>query len=103
MPTKLSLPRFRRAALALAIIASLTACNRDFYGELKGASDNFGESTRQTFAAQVIDPVPQYDQLVPESSADHAARAADRYRKDTVKRPDQVRTSDLSITGGSGN
>lgn len=103
MPTKLPLTRLARAALALAVVVSLTACNRDFYGELKGASDNFGESTRQTFAAQVIDPTPQYDTLVPESSADHAAQAADRYRKDKVKRPDQVRTSDLSISGGSGN
>lgn len=99
MRSKLSIGRIILAATAGL---SLSACAHDSFGQLMNASDNFGEANRQTFAAQVIDPDPQYDTLVPETSADHAGQAVERYRKDKVKRPDQVRTSDLS-TGGSSN
>ena len=51
----------------------------------------FGESVKQTMMAQVIDPDPQYDTLVHESSGDHAAQAIGRYRTDSVKEPKQQR------------
>ena len=47
----------------------------------------FGEASEQTLMAQVIDPDPQYDTLVPASSGEHAAQAIDRYRKGNVKEP----------------
>lgn len=59
----------------------------------------FGESVKQTMMAQVIDPDPKYDTLVPESSGDHAAQAIDRYRKDSVKEPQTQRVR--SATSGS--
>lgn len=91
-------------AALLMLSATLAACEHDpFAGRM--AEDNFGEANRQTFAAQVIDPAPQYDTLVPETSAEHAGQAIERYRKDQVKQPDKVRTSDLATgsSGGSGN
>ena len=88
-------------ALGLAASAlSLGGCVHDGGGT--AGLDNFGEANRQTFAAQVIDPNPEYANAVPETSADHAALAAERYRKGQVKQPDKIRTSDLN-TGGSGN
>lgn len=59
----------------------------------------FGESVKQTMMAQVIDPDPKYDTLVPESSGDHAAQAIDRYRKDSVKEPQTQKVR--SATSGS--
>lgn len=98
MRSKLSIGRIILGAVAGL---SLGGCAHDSFAQLMNASDNFGEANRQTFAAQVIDPDPQYDTLVPETSADHAGQATERYRKDKVKRPDKVRTSDLSIGGTS--
>lgn len=63
---------------------------------------NFGEATRQTMAAQVIDPDPAYDYSVPETSAAHAAQAAERYRTDKVKQPERVRTTNVGNGGSSG-
>ena len=61
--------------------------------------DSWGEANRQTFAAQIVDPAPVYDTLVPETSGDHAARAVDRYRTGTVKEPKTERVSSGSGSG----
>ena len=58
----------------------------------------FGEANRHTLAAQIIDPDPQYETLDPATSAEHAAQAVERYRKDQVKRPERVSSR---TTGGS--
>ena len=58
----------------------------------------FGEAVKQTMMAQVIDPDPEYDTLVPESSGEHAADAIERYRNDSVKQPERQ-----GITSGSGS
>lgn len=76
----------------------LAGCENGF-GETRPAS-TFGEANRQTLAAQVIDPDPQYEYLDPETSGDHAAQAIDRYRKGTVKQPDKVRSTDSGSSGG---
>lgn len=52
-----------------------------------------GEAIKTTFAAQVIDPDPQYEFLDPPTSAEHAAQAVERYRKDAVKKPERVRST----------
>ena len=65
------------------------------------AKSTFGEANRQTMMAQVVDPDPAYDALVPETSADHAAQAADRYAKDAVKKPDRIRST-VSTSSSSG-
>lgn len=64
-----------------------------------GGPDNFGEANRQTMAAQVVDPAPVYDTLVPETSGHHAAEAINRYRTDKVKPPQREKTTE-SVGGG---
>lgn len=94
MPTKLKL----LPVLALAL--GLTACETGFR-DPEGKVGTFGEANRQTMMAQVVDPDPQYaDPLA--TSAQHAAQAIERYRKDAVKKPDKVRSTATS-GGGGGN
>ncbi|WP_194954694.1 hypothetical protein [Sphingopyxis solisilvae] len=54
----------------------------------------FGNAVRQTMAAQVVNPDPQYDNAVPTTEAAKAGAAVDRYRTDKVKQPDTIRTTD---------
>jgi hypothetical protein len=61
---------------------------------------DFGEANRQTFAAMVIDPDPQYEESLT-TSGEHAAQAVERYRTDSVKQPRRV--SSTSTTGGGGS
>ena len=65
-------------------------------GEIDAA--DFGEANRQTYAAMIIDPDPQYDEPMA-TSAEHAAQAAERYREGEVKQPERIRSTE---TGGSG-
>ena len=61
---------------------------------------DFGEANRQTYAAMIIDPDPQYDEPLP-TSAEHAAQAIERYRSDDVKQPETIRTT-AGVSGGGG-
>ena len=83
----------RLLALTCAALA-LPACTQGFATGDHALSE-FGEANRQTMMAQVIEPEPQYDTLVPATSADHAAQAIDRYNADQVKQPPSIATSDL--------
>ena len=59
MPIETTRPLF-----AAALLLGLAGCGADQLG-LGNASDaTWGEANRQTFAAQVIDPDPQYDTAV---------------------------------------
>lgn len=91
-------------ALAALPLLLLSGCATDDQRHLAslGGPDNFGEANRVTMAAQVIDPDPVYATAVPETSAEHAAQADERYRTDKVKKPDRVRTSSTGNGGGSG-
>lgn len=82
-----------RAWLALPLaLAALSGCTEGFATGDRPVAD-FGEANRQTMMAQVIDPEPQYDTLVPPSSAGHAAQAVDRYNSDAVKQPEDVQVT----------
>jgi type IV pilus biogenesis protein CpaD/CtpE len=87
------------AAVALALAGCANGPNGTPHF---GGPDNFGEANRVTFAAQVIDPEPEYDTAVPETWAQHAAAAVDRYRTDKVKKPDKTRTSSVGTSGSGG-
>ena len=93
----------RSRILALcAVTLLLPGCVSDGLGE-GGAKSTFGEANRQTLMAQVVDPDPVHEALVPETSAEHAAQAADRYARDAVKKPDRVRsTVSTSSSVGTG-
>lgn len=93
------------AIAALMACTGLAACATDGAGgpngyPYMGGPDNFGEANRVTMAAQVVDPVPEYDTALPEHGAEHAGQAAERYRTDKVKKPDKVRISKTATEGG---
>jgi type IV pilus biogenesis protein CpaD/CtpE len=89
-----------KSVLAAAAVLLATACTENNY--LASTPDNFGEASRQTLAAQIIDPDPQYGSLVPATSGDHAQDATDRYRAGTVRKPErQTTTSGTGSSSGS--
>jgi len=98
MPTDIA-RRIGAAAVASTLAAALAGCATDGQDFLSGADPNFGEAVRQTMAAQVIDPDPQYDYAVPESNGQHATAAIERYRTGQVRQPERVSTSELGESG----
>lgn len=90
--------RTKRLWLAIAVLPMLAACEHDLVDMGGHPASTFGEANRQTLAAQVIDPDPQYEFLDAATSADHAAQAIEKYRKGTVTKPE--RTSSTTISGG---
>ena len=94
--------RLRRIALA-ALVCCLTGCaTADGKGLSLSPKDNFGEATKQTFAAQIINPNPDYADQVPATSGSLVAAAIERYRTGRVKQPVSQRTSQVGVqTGGS--
>jgi type IV pilus biogenesis protein CpaD/CtpE len=89
-----------RTALFALPLAALSACSSTGSMSLNGKADNFGEANRQTFAAQVINPNPVYDEPYVGGSGDKAAQAIERYRTDKVKAPEKPK---LSTIGSAGN
>lgn len=93
----------RLTSLAIVGTLALAGCAQTHTGELETIDPaDFGEANRQTYAAMVIDPDPQYDEPLA-TSAEHAADAAERYRNDAVKQPDSIRTTSGTGTGGGGS
>ncbi len=88
--------------LALAAVTLLAACDQDVKSTAAPPAA-FGEANRQTMLAQVVDPDPAYDDAGPATSAGKAAQAAERYRKDAVKRPDKVRSTSVSSGSSTGS
>jgi hypothetical protein len=79
----------------------LAGCAEEFSARVgKLDARDFGEANRQTYAAMIIDPDPQYASPL-QSSGEHAAAAVERYRKDAVKKPE--RTSSTAGASGSGS
>lgn len=89
--------RVAGAAVAVFALLAVAGCTTDPYSAVP---DNFGEASRQTLAAQIIDPDPQYESLVPATSGEHAADAIDRFRNDRVKQPPKESTTSGSGGGG---
>lgn len=78
----------KRLALPVAFL-SLGACTQSMLTD-GGPTAEFGEPNRQTMAAQVINPDPDYDSVVPASSAARASEAVNRYEQDAIKEPPHV-------------
>lgn len=98
-----------RTAFALGALLSITGCATTAMNGYAEA-DHFGEATRQTMAAQVIDPAPSYEYADPATSGEHAAAAIARYRADAVKKPERLSPGTgagnggaAGLSGGSGN
>lgn len=62
--------------------------------------DNFGEANRQTFAAMVINPNPEYDEPMAPADGDRAAQAIERLRTGKLKMPERQSLSELGKSGG---
>ena len=87
-----------RLAVVLGLAVSAAGCTSD--GGLKqGRADNWGEAYRQTLAAQIINPAPEYDTPFVASSGAKAAQAIERYRTDKVKQPVKQSLSDIGQQG----
>jgi hypothetical protein len=65
-----------------------------------GRADNFGEANRQTFAAMVINPNPEYDEPMAPGDGERAAQAIERLRTGKVKMPERQSLSELGKSGG---
>lgn len=94
----MAIDRFRTScALGAALI--LAGCATDGGASL-ASTDTFGEATRQTLAAQIIDPAPEYDTPQATTSGDQVAGATERYRTGKVKQPDRQVIGPLGKQGG---
>lgn len=80
---------FACAALAL----SVAACTPNDIG--------LGNAVRANYAAQVVEPDPQYADAMVANGA-QAAAAQDRYRKGNVKKPVRAETTVSKSGSGSG-
>ena len=92
----------RLACLAAAPLL-LAGCAKDYsakVGEIDPA--DFGEANRQTYAAMIIDPDPQYDEPLA-TSGEHAADAVEAYREGEVERPERVSSTVSVSASGGGN
>lgn len=96
---RLARPALLAAALCLA--GALGGCTDGTQGGIASTGAAFGEASRQTFAAQIIDPAPRYDTPDPVTSGQQAAAAIERYNTDQVKKPERITTSRSSTGGGN--
>ena len=79
------------AGLGLALSGCASVADQETWGY---QDPGFGEANRMTYAAMVVDPDPQYDTPIPETSAANAAAAIERYRNNEVEQPERVSTTD---------
>ena len=78
------------SALALALLAGCTPNDT-----------GIGDAARANYAAQIVEPEPQYAEAMT-ASGDQAMAAQERYRKGNVKQPvAEKTTSGISSSGGS--
>lgn len=100
MPTDL----LRRLILTTTAVCVAGCTSTGGKGLSLSQPDNFGEATRQTFAAQIINPNPEYADPVPTTTGSQVAAAIERYRTGKVKQPIPQRTSQFgNQSGGSGS
>lgn len=84
----------RRILIGVVCGLSLAGCEHSGGLDVAlGADPTWGEANRQTMAAQVVDPEPDYTWDEMETSADHSSQAIGRYLRDAVKQPDRVKTT----------
>jgi type IV pilus biogenesis protein CpaD/CtpE len=86
----------RHAVSALAVAMILGGCTAN--------DTTFGGALKTNIALQVIDPDPeQRTDAMEGGSGELAARAAENYRKGTVKQPVSIQTTGGSSASGSGS
>jgi hypothetical protein len=83
---------------ALLLSGCATGGSNTAFGN--GRPDTFGEANRQTFAAMVINPNPEYDEPMAPGDGERAAQAIERLRTGKVKMPERQSLSKLGQSGG---
>ncbi len=78
------------SALALVLLAGCTPNDT-----------GLGDAVRANYAAQIVEPEPQYAEAMT-ASGDQTAGAQERYRKGNVKQPVAEKTTS-GVTGGGGS
>jgi hypothetical protein len=86
-------PALLSSALAVTAIVGLAACTAN--------DTTLGGAARQNYAAQIVNPDPEYD-AEQTLAGEPAAAAVERYRTGKVKQPVGVRTTTKSGGGGGG-
>lgn len=88
---------------AIPTLALLTLGGCATYGNSDGPYDPaaFGEANRQSYAAMIVNPEPEYTEEMA-TSGEHAADAIERYREDQVKQPESIRSTERLDRGGGG-
>lgn len=84
----------RPAFFGVSLLPLLGACAT--YGSIGTGEfdqEQFGEANRQTYAAMIVDPDPQYETEMA-TRAQQGTDAIDRVRKDNVKKPASISTTD---------
>lgn len=84
------------AAVGALALSGCATADKEWLGH---QDPTWGEANRATMAAQVINPNPEYDTLVPETSAQNAVSAIDRYREGKVEQPERQSTTEEIGTG----
>ncbi len=87
--------------LMVLSLAALSTGGCSYYGSQEAGKfdpEAFGEANRQTFAAMVVDPDPQYDEDMT-TSGEVASDAVEAYREGEVEQP---RQSGGGMGGGMG-
>ncbi|MDJ0641790.1 MAG: hypothetical protein QNJ15_03145 [Erythrobacter sp.] len=79
---------------ALVVLPLLGGC-ATYHSTAAGKLDpeDFGEANRQTFAAMIVNPDPEYDTEMT-GNAEQGTDAVERVREGTVKRPVRVSTTE---------
>jgi hypothetical protein len=83
----------KRILACAAVALTVAACTPNDIG--------LGNAVRANYAAQVVEPEPQYADAMVASGAQTAA-AQERYRKGAVKKPVRAETTVSKSSGGSG-
>ncbi len=83
----------KRIILVAVAALSVSACTPNDVG--------LGTAAKANYAAQIVEPDPQYDSAMAANGAQTAA-AQERYRKGAVKKPVSIKTTSKS-DGGSGS
>ena len=90
-----------RVLLAAAALAMLAGCASTGGMARTAKADNWGEANRQTMAAQIINPAPDYGDAPLTTTGDQVAAAITRYRTGQVKKPERNKTSTVGTSGSS--
>lgn len=91
--------RFIGGVAAMGMVMVLSACQAP--PNFGWPEETFGAAVRHNIAVQTVNPDPQNKMAPPAHDATRAAGSMNRYQTDRVKRPADLRTTDVGGSAGS--